>query len=45
MDNDAKSSYDRIICNLAMIISQYVGNSREAASTQRRTLLKLALQA
>jgi hypothetical protein len=23
MDNDAKSCYDRIVCNLAMIISQY----------------------
>jgi hypothetical protein len=25
MDNDAKSCYDRIICNLGMIISQYFG--------------------
>jgi hypothetical protein len=38
MDNDAKSCYDRIICNLAMIISQYFGVSPEDASTQAMTL-------
>jgi hypothetical protein len=31
MDNDAKSCYDRIICNLAMIISQYFGVNKNAA--------------
>jgi hypothetical protein len=38
MDNDAKSCYDRIICNLAMIISQYYGISRNVASVQANTL-------
>jgi hypothetical protein len=37
MDNDAKSCYDRIICNLAMIISQYFGMSQNASSTQAQT--------
>lgn len=38
MDNDAKSCYDRIICNLAMIVSQFYGITKEAASTQAITL-------
>jgi hypothetical protein len=38
MDNDAKSCYDRIICNLAMIISQYFGISKNTASVQAKTL-------
>jgi hypothetical protein len=37
MDNDAKSCCDRIICNLAMIVSQYYGIPKEAASTQAIT--------
>jgi hypothetical protein len=41
IDNDAKSCYDRIICNLAMIISQYFGVSKMAASTHGKTLLKM----
>jgi hypothetical protein len=41
MDNDAKSCYDRIICNLAMIISQYYGVSRNMASLQATTLKKM----
>lgn len=41
MDNDAKSCYDRIICNLAMMVSQYFGVSREAASMQAETLQKM----
>jgi hypothetical protein len=38
MDNDAKSCYDRIICNLAMMVSQVYGITKEAASTQAITL-------
>jgi ribonuclease HI len=41
MDNDAKSCYDRIICNLAMIISQYFGISHTLASLQATTLKKM----
>lgn len=41
MDNDAKSCYDRIICNLAMIISQYFGVSKNMTSTQAFTLRKM----
>jgi hypothetical protein len=38
MDNDAKSCYDRIICNLAMVISKYFGMSTRACQTQAATL-------
>lgn len=38
MDNDAKSCYDRILCNLAMIISQYFGISKSSAAVQATTL-------
>jgi hypothetical protein len=38
MDNDAKSCYDRIICNLAMVISQYYGVSHNMASLQAKTM-------
>jgi hypothetical protein len=41
MDNDAKSCYDRIICNLAMMISQHYGVTNEAASMQAETLQKM----
>jgi ribonuclease HI len=41
MDNDAKSCYDRIICNLAMIISQYYGVTRNMASLHATTLRKM----
>jgi hypothetical protein len=41
MDNDAKSCYDRIICNLAMIISQYFGVTRNMASLHATTLRKM----
>jgi hypothetical protein len=41
MDNNAKSCYDRITCNLAMMVSQYYGVSKEAASTQAETLQKM----
>jgi hypothetical protein len=41
MDNDARSCYDRNICNLAMILAQYFGVSPEAASTQAETLQKM----
>jgi ribonuclease HI len=41
MDNDAKSCYDRIICNLAMIISQYYGISHNMALLQATTLKKM----
>lgn len=36
--NDATSCYDRIICNLAMMVSQHFGVTREAASMQAETL-------
>ena len=38
MDNDAKACYDRIICNLAMLISQYFGMPKNACSMQAKTL-------
>jgi hypothetical protein len=38
MENDAKSCYDRIICNLAMIISQYYGLSPETVNAHGTTL-------
>ena len=38
MDNDAKACYDRIICNLAMLISQYFGMPQNACSMQAKTL-------
>jgi hypothetical protein len=41
MDNNAKSCYDRIICNLAMIISQYYGVSHNMALLQATTLKKM----
>jgi hypothetical protein len=41
MDNDAKSCYDRIICSLAMMISQYYRVSKNAASMQAETLQKM----
>ena len=41
MDNDAKSCYDRIIVNLAMITSQYFGVSKETAAVQAKTLHKM----
>jgi hypothetical protein len=44
MDNDAKSCYDWIICNLAMIISQHYGVSNSAASMQAPTLQKMLFQ-
>jgi hypothetical protein len=44
MDNDAKSCYDRIICNLAMIISQYFGVSPEQASTHATTLQQMCFK-
>jgi hypothetical protein len=40
MDNDAKSCYDQIVCNFAMIVSKYFGISSKAESTQAQTLLK-----
>jgi hypothetical protein len=44
MDNDAKSCYDRIISNLAMIISQYYGVSHNMASLQATTLKNMKLR-
>jgi Reverse transcriptase (RNA-dependent DNA polymerase) len=41
MDNDAKRCYDRIICNLAMIISQYYGVTQNMASLHATTLRKM----
>jgi hypothetical protein len=41
MDNDAKSCYDRIICNLAMLVSQYFGMTPNATATQANTLQEM----
>ena len=38
MDNDAKACYDRIICNLAMLISQYFGMPENACNMQANTI-------
>jgi hypothetical protein len=38
--NNAKSCYDRIICNLTMIISQYYGLSSNITKRQATTLKK-----
>ena len=38
MDNDAKACYDRIICNLAMLISQYFGMPENACNMQAKTI-------
>ena len=38
MDNDANACYDRIICNLAMLISQYHGMPPNACAMQAATL-------
>jgi hypothetical protein len=40
IDNDAKSCYDRIICNVAMLISQYYGIPRELCNLQAENLRK-----
>jgi hypothetical protein len=37
MDNDAKSCYDRIVCNLAMIVSQDYGVKQNMTSLQATT--------
>jgi hypothetical protein len=34
MDNDAKSCYDRIICNLAMVISKFFGMTDKTVVTR-----------
>jgi hypothetical protein len=44
MENDAKICYDRIICNLAMIISQYFGAPAAAAKMQATTLKKICFR-
>jgi hypothetical protein len=44
MDNDAKSCYDRIICNLAMMVSQNFGVNQEAASMQAETLQQMCFR-
>jgi Reverse transcriptase (RNA-dependent DNA polymerase) len=41
MDNAAKSCYNRIICNLAMINSQYYRLSTTTTNIQAKTLLKM----
>jgi Reverse transcriptase (RNA-dependent DNA polymerase) len=40
LDNDAKSCFDRIICNLAMMISQYYGIPTNYCELQANTLQK-----
>ena len=44
MDNDAKSCYDRILCNLAMIVSQYFGISNKSASVQAQKLRNMKIR-
>jgi hypothetical protein len=41
MDNEIKSCYDRIICNMAMMVSHHYGVTREAESMQAETLQKM----
>jgi hypothetical protein len=41
MDNDAKSCYDRIICNLAMLISRFFGMPLHACRLQAKTLHRM----
>jgi Reverse transcriptase (RNA-dependent DNA polymerase) len=38
IDNDAKSCFDRILCNFAMLISRHYGVPFEFCSTQAKTL-------
>lgn len=38
VDNDAKACYDRILCNLAMMVSQYFGMSSTACKFHSKTL-------
>jgi hypothetical protein len=38
VDNDAKSCFDRILCNVAMLVSQYYGITRNMCSLQASTL-------
>jgi hypothetical protein len=38
IDNDAKSCFDRILCNVAMMISKYFGVSHEYCSLQSTCL-------
>ena len=41
MDNDAKSCFDRIICNLAMMISRFFGMTKRACKMHGMTLKKM----
>jgi hypothetical protein len=41
MDNDAKSCYDRIIVNLAMLVSKYFGMSNISCKTQAKILKRM----
>ena len=38
IDNDAKSCFDRILCNLAMLVSRYFGITNNYCKTQATTL-------
>jgi hypothetical protein len=38
VDNDAKSCFDRILCNAAMLVSQYYGITKNMCSLQAATL-------
>jgi hypothetical protein len=40
IDNDAKSFYDRILCSLAMSVSQYYGLAKNICEVQAATLQK-----
>jgi hypothetical protein len=43
MDNDAKSCYDRIICNLEMMVRKYFGMTARACSTHDTTFKNMRL--
>jgi hypothetical protein len=44
MDNGAKCCYDRIICNLAMMVSQYFGVWKEAAKIPEETMEQMCFR-
>lgn len=41
IDNDAKACYDRIICNVAMLVSKYFGMTKEACQFHAKTLQQM----
>lgn len=41
IDNDAKACYDRIVCNLAMVVSRYFGMTERGCSFHSKTLQQM----